>query len=98
MIKHRLSAMLIAAVDVGPMTEPNLELIASLKPDLILTSKVRHEKIYSKLDAIARTVMAETTGFPWKANLALYARALGKESEAETAVAQYEARAAKLGE
>ncbi|NUR31959.1 MAG: iron-siderophore ABC transporter substrate-binding protein [Catenulispora sp.] len=85
-------------VDVGPMTEPNLELITSLKPDLILTSKVRHEKIYSKLNAIAPTVMAETTGFPWKANLALYAQALGKESEAKAAVAQYEARAAKLGE
>lgn len=84
-------------VDVGPMTEPNLELIASLKPDLILTSKVRHEKIYAKLNAIAPTVMAETTGFPWKQNLALYAQALGKESEAKTALSQYEARAAKLG-
>ncbi|NUP54085.1 MAG: iron-siderophore ABC transporter substrate-binding protein [Catenulispora sp.] len=86
------------AVDVGPMTEPNLELITSLKPDLILTSKVRHEKIYTQLAAIAPTVMAETTGFPWKANLALYAQALGKETEAKTAVAQYEARAAELGE
>lgn len=86
------------AVDVGPMTEPNLELITSLKPDLILTSKVRHEKIYSQLAAIAPTVMAETTGFPWKANLALYAQALGKETEAKTAMARYEARAAKLGE
>ncbi|GAA1965892.1 iron-siderophore ABC transporter substrate-binding protein [Catenulispora subtropica] len=85
-------------VDVGPMTEPNLELITSLKPDLILTSKVRHEKIYSKLNAIAPTVMAETTGFPWKANLELYAQALGKESEAKAAVTRYEARAAKLGE
>ncbi|GAA2022283.1 iron-siderophore ABC transporter substrate-binding protein [Catenulispora yoronensis] len=85
-------------VDVGPMTEPNLELITSLKPDLILTSKVRHEKIYAQLDAIAPTVMAETTGFPWKANLELYAQALGKETEAKAAMTQYEARAAKLGE
>ena len=84
-------------VDVGPMTEPNLELIASLKPDLILTSKVRHEKIYPQLNAIAPTVMAETTGYPWKANLALYAQALGKESEAKSALTAYEARAAKLG-
>ena len=84
-------------VDVGPMTEPNLELIASLKPDLILTSKVRHEKIYAQLNAIAPTVMAETTGYPWKANLALYAQALGKENEAKTALTAYEARAAKLG-
>ncbi|MDR3034457.1 MAG: iron-siderophore ABC transporter substrate-binding protein [Kitasatospora sp.] len=84
--------------DVGPMNEPNLELIASLKPDLILTSKVRHEKVYDKLNAIAPTVMAETTGEPWKANLKLYAQALGKESEAAKALSDYEARAAKLGE
>ncbi|GAA2135005.1 iron-siderophore ABC transporter substrate-binding protein [Kitasatospora kazusensis] len=85
------------AKDVGPMAEPNLELIASLKPDLILSSKVRHEKVYDKLNAIAPTVLAETTGFPWKANLALYAKALGKEAEAKTALDDYQARAAKLG-
>ncbi|MGF1427561.1 ABC transporter substrate-binding protein [Kitasatospora sp. LaBMicrA B282] len=83
--------------DVGPMAEPNLELIASLKPDLILSSKVRHEKIYDKLNAIAPTVFAETTGVTWKDNLALYAQALGKESEAKQALADYQARAAKLG-
>ncbi|MGW2250466.1 ABC transporter substrate-binding protein [Kitasatospora sp. NPDC001660] len=84
--------------DVGPMNEPNLELIASLKPDLILSSKVRHAKVYDQLNAIAPTVLAETTGFPWKENLALYAQALGKEDEAKKALADYEARAKKLGE
>ena len=84
--------------DVGPMNEPNLELIASLKPDLILSSKVRHAKVYDQLNAIAPTVLAETTGFPWKENLALYAQALGKEDEAKKALADYEARAHKLGE
>ncbi|MGW6915255.1 ABC transporter substrate-binding protein [Kitasatospora sp. NPDC054939] len=84
--------------DVGPMAEPNLELIASLKPDVILSSKVRHAKVYDKLNAIAPTVLAETTGFPWKENLALYAQALGKEAEAKKALTEYEARAAKLGE
>jgi iron complex transport system substrate-binding protein len=84
--------------DVGPMAEPNLELIAALKPDLILSSKVRHEKVYDKLNAIAPTVFAQTTGFPWKENLALYAKALGKEDAARQALADYQARAAKLGE
>lgn len=83
--------------DVGPMAEPNLELIASLKPDLILSSKVRHEKIYDKLSAIAPTVFAQTTGVTWKDNIALYAKALGKEDEAKKALADYQARAAKLG-
>ncbi|MFD8702001.1 ABC transporter substrate-binding protein [Kitasatospora sp. NPDC059648] len=84
--------------DVGPMNEPNLELIASLKPDLILSSTVRHAKVYDQLNAIAPTVLAETTGFPWKENLALYAQALGKEDEAKKALADYEERAHKLGE
>ncbi|MCX4672758.1 iron-siderophore ABC transporter substrate-binding protein [Streptomyces sp. NBC_01381] len=84
--------------DVGPMEEPNLELIASLKPDLILSSKVRHEKVYDKLKAIAPTVFTETTGAPWKENLKVHAKALGKEKQADTAMAGYESRAKALGE
>ncbi|MCQ4082337.1 iron-siderophore ABC transporter substrate-binding protein [Streptomyces sp. RB6PN25] len=83
--------------DVGPMMEPNLELIASLHPDLIISSKVRHEKIYNELDAIAPTVFAETTGEPWKANFRLYAKALGREHQADQLVAGYEKRAHELG-
>ncbi|MER5636869.1 iron-siderophore ABC transporter substrate-binding protein [Kitasatospora sp. NPDC002227] len=92
-----LKSKISGTKDVGPMAEPNLELIASLKPDLILSSKVRHEKVYAKLNAIAPTVLAETTGFPWKDNLALYAKALGKKAEARKALEDYQARAAKLG-
>ncbi|BFV56128.1 iron-siderophore ABC transporter substrate-binding protein [Kitasatospora sp. CMC57] len=92
-----LNGKVTGTKDVGPSAEPNLELIASLKPDLILTSKVRHEKIYDKLNAIAPTVMTETTGFPWKENLAVHAQALGKEAEAATALKAYEAQAAQLG-
>ncbi|WP_371525693.1 iron-siderophore ABC transporter substrate-binding protein [Streptomyces sp. NBC_01283] len=84
--------------DVGPMEEPNLELIASLKPDLILSSKVRHEKVYDKLKGIAPTVFTETTGGPWKANLKVHAKALGMESQADTALKNYETRAKALGD
>lgn len=83
--------------DVGPSAEPNLELIASLKPDLILSSKVRHEKVYDKLKAIAPTVFTATTGFPWKENLAVHAKALGLEKEAAASLKSYEDRAKKLG-
>ena len=83
--------------EVGTSAEPKLDLIASLKPDLILTNKVRHDKIYDQLSKIAPTVMTETTGFPWKANLAVHAQALGKEKEAQAALAAYEARAKNLG-
>lgn len=79
-------------VKVGTVSQPNLEAIAALQPDLILSSKVRHEKIYDQLSAIAPTVFAETTGYTWKENVALYAEALGKSAEAAQAMAQYDQR------
>ncbi|MDQ8703867.1 iron-siderophore ABC transporter substrate-binding protein [Streptomyces sp. LHD-70] len=84
--------------DVGPLLEPNLEKIASLKPDVILSSKVRHEKVYDKLTAIAPTVFTETTGGPWKENLKVHAKALGLEKQAADAMKSYEERAKALGE
>ncbi|QYX82248.1 ABC transporter substrate-binding protein [Streptomyces akebiae] len=84
--------------DVGPLLEPNLEKIASLRPDLILSSKVRHEKVYDKLSAIAPTVFTETTGGVWKENLKVHAEALGLEDEAEAELEKYETRAEALGE
>ncbi|WP_280300312.1 ABC transporter substrate-binding protein [Nocardia neocaledoniensis] len=93
-----LKAGLGEVVDVGPLLEPNLERIASLKPDLILSSKIRHEKVYDKLSGIAPTVFTETTGGPWKANLAVHAKALGLDQQAADALGKYEARARALGE
>jgi len=37
---------------LGKESEPNLELIAALKPDLIIGNKMRHEKIYAKCLAV----------------------------------------------
>ncbi|MEO3777249.1 iron-siderophore ABC transporter substrate-binding protein [Micromonospora sp. B11E3] len=84
--------------DVGPLDEPNIDKILSLKPDLILSSKIRHEKIYDRLSQIAPTVFAEAPGDGWKQNVSLFAQALGKEKEAETALAAYQDRARKIGE
>ncbi|QIP85892.1 iron-siderophore ABC transporter substrate-binding protein [Streptomyces sp. Tu 2975] len=84
--------------DVGEMMTPNLEAIAALEPDLILTSKIRHGDKYAELKKIAPTVMTETTGEPWKENFRTHADALGKKAEAAKAVAAYEARAGKVTE
>lgn len=92
-----LAGKVDGVTDVGPLLEPNLERIASLKPDLILSSKVRHDKIYDKLSGIAPTVFTETTGGPWKENLAVHGRALGLEQQAADALKAYEGRAAALG-
>lgn len=93
-----LSAKVKDTKDVGPMAEPDIERIMALKPDLILSSKVRHAKVYDKLKGIAPTVFTETTGAPWKENLKVHAQALGLEKEAASALGAYEKRAKALGE
>lgn len=83
---------------VGTISEPNLEAIARLKPDLILSSKLRHEKIYPQLSQIAPTVFAERPGVTWKQNFTLYSQAVGAEEKAAETVERYEKRVAELNE
>ncbi|GIG88470.1 ABC transporter substrate-binding protein [Plantactinospora endophytica] len=82
---------------VGLLTEPDLEAITALQPDLILGSKFRQEKFYDELSAIAPTVFTERVGITWKENFLLDGQALGKEQEAKDLLAGYEKRAKDLG-
>ncbi len=75
---------------VGTIASPNLEKIAGLKPDLILSSKIRDAERYDELSAIAPTVFTETTGYPWKENFLVHAEALGKEKKAKKVVEAYD--------
>jgi iron complex transport system substrate-binding protein len=87
---------------VGTEAEPNLEAIAALKPDLIIGNKMRHEKIYEQLKAIAPTVFSETLRGNWKDNFMLYAKAVNKEEKGKEVIAEYDKRIedlkAKLGD
>jgi iron complex transport system substrate-binding protein len=83
---------------VGTIEQPNVEAIAALKPDLILSSKLRHEAIYDQLSRIAPTVFSEEVGVTWKKNFALHGRALGRADEARRLQAEYETEAAELGD
>lgn len=84
------------AADVGEVTEPNLEAIAALRPDLITGNKVRHADLYDKLTQIAPTVFSEYLGVAWKENLLLFADALGREEEAAEAEGRYRRRLAEV--
>jgi iron complex transport system substrate-binding protein len=86
------------AVDVGTIAEPNLEQIAQLDPDLIVSAKVRQEALYPQLAKIAPTIFSESTGPTWKENVVLLGEALGKKEQAEQEVAGYESRAKAVGE
>jgi len=83
---------------VGEESQPNLELIASLKPDLILGNKLRQEKVYDQLNAIAPTVFSETLRGAWQSNFKLYAEALGKSAEGDKVIADYDNRTADFKE
>ncbi|GGG49662.1 iron(III) dicitrate-binding protein [Kocuria dechangensis] len=86
------------AVDVGTIAEPNLEQIAQLDPDVIVSAKVRQEALYPQLAKIAPTIFSESTGPTWKENVVLLGEALGKKEQAEQEVADYESRAKAVGE
>jgi iron complex transport system substrate-binding protein len=81
---------------LGMEDQPNLEAIAALKPDIILGTKMRHEKIYQQLSAIAPTVFSETLRGNWKKNFTLYAEALNKKAEGEKVLAEWDKRVAEF--
>ncbi|GGG06038.1 iron siderophore-binding protein [Paenibacillus abyssi] len=79
---------------VGDESQPNLELIAGLQPDLIIGNKMRQEAVYEQLKAIAPTVMAEDLRGEWQNNFMLYAEALNKKAEGEAVLAAFDQRIA----
>lgn len=82
---------------VGKETQPNLEEIAKLNPDLIIASKLRHEEVYDKLKQIAPTVTHETV-FRFKETVELVGEAANKEQKANEVITAYEERVANFQE
>lgn len=83
---------------VGTWSQPDLERIVALKPDLILSSQTRHAGIYDQLSAIAPTVFSADIGASWKDNLRLFARALGRTERGASILQRYRARLAQVRE
>lgn len=84
---------LTSAQHVGLETQPNLEKIAWLRPDLVIASDFRHARIAPLLDAIAPTVSANTV-FDFKTTLTMVANATGREARADQLMQHWEARVA----
>jgi len=82
---------------VGSIAEPDLEAVAALQPDLILTNAVRHEALHEQLSALAPTVQAAELGAVWQENFLLHAEALGRTEQAEEIFADYERRVDEIG-
>ncbi|MGG6311409.1 ABC transporter substrate-binding protein [Paenibacillus macerans] len=70
--------------DVGERKAPNLEVIESVGPDLILASQDRQNMIKTELQAIAPTIALDDNSYQEILdNVDTIAKALGKEAEAE---------------
>ena len=83
---------------LGTENAPNLEIIAALRPDLILGNKLRQEEMYRQLSAIAPTVFSTTVNGKWRENLHLYAKALGREAEGQALLDAFDARTASIAD
>lgn len=78
---------------VGLETQPNLEEIAKLKPDLIIASKVRHEEVYEQLSQIAPTIVHETV-FDFKGTAEMMGEAMNKEDKVAELIGNWDSRVA----
>ncbi|MEH3078804.1 MAG: ABC transporter substrate-binding protein [Quadrisphaera sp.] len=74
---------------VGTVSEPDLEAIAALAPDLILGTEARHSKLYDQLSQIAPTVFQKSQTDPWQDSVRLVGEALGEPDAATAALSQY---------
>nr|WP_286009766.1 iron-siderophore ABC transporter substrate-binding protein [Salinicola sp. S1-1-2] len=66
---------------VGLETQPDLETIALLKPDLIVASRFRHQRIQPLLSALAPVLMLDDI-YRYRQTLDVMAGALGREAHA----------------
>ncbi len=74
---------------VGTRSEPNLEVIRTLKPDLIIADSSRHTAIYKELAAIAPTIVFKNDTASYEETLAATSaigEALGKEKETDALI------------
>jgi iron complex transport system substrate-binding protein len=92
---HYLRWALEDVPHVGLETQPSLEDIALLKPDVIIASRFRHERIAPLLKQIAPVVMLEEV-FEFKKTLALMGLALYRQQQADEVLAHWQQRVAQL--
>jgi len=90
-----LRSDLIGTKTLGDETQPNLEAIVKLKPDVIIATKDRHEKIYDQLSKIAPTIVTKDLA-DWQDNLKITASIFNKEDKANQFLAEWKTQVAEF--
>ncbi|MCY9010164.1 Fe(3+)-citrate ABC transporter substrate-binding protein YfmC [Bacillus inaquosorum] len=91
MIK-KLVGSSIDYTSVGTRSEPNLEVISSLKPDIIIADAERHKNIYKQLKQIAPTIELKSREATYDETIDSFttiAKALNKEDEGKEKLAEH---------
>ncbi len=91
-----ITAQMTGVTVVGQELNPNIELIASLKPDLILGSRQKLGRLTSILSLIAPTVMVKDNRRQWQQNFLTYARAVEQASAGKQYLACLDAQISSL--
>ncbi|MGO2840924.1 MAG: ABC transporter substrate-binding protein [Corynebacterium variabile] len=78
---------------VGLRAEPDVEKIATLEPDLILSNDRADEALLTQLRGITTVVTTNGGSELWKEDLGILADAVGKREEADDLLAAYEKNA-----
>ncbi len=76
--------------NVGDKFGPNVELVTTLTPDVILGSTKFDDDVTKNLEKIAPTINVSHVSENWKDNLKLLGTLSGKENEADKLIADYE--------
>ncbi|MBU9821227.1 ABC transporter substrate-binding protein [Rahnella sp. Lac-M11] len=90
-VRQRISAW----KSVGTRSQPSLEAIAALKPDLIIADSSRHGGIYAALKGIAPTLMLKSRNETYNENLesaAIIGKVLGKDALMQQRLAEHHQR------
>ena len=77
---------------VGTRSQPSLEVIASLKPDLIIADVDRHSAVYNDLSKIAPTLLLPSRRETYQDNLksaAIIGKVIGKDAEMQQRLQQH---------
>ncbi|MFC3750004.1 ABC transporter substrate-binding protein [Paenibacillus sp. GCM10012306] len=83
--------------DVGERKAPNLEVVQSLRPDLIIASVDRHSMIQKELEGIAPTIAFDDASYDQViANVTTIGELLGKKEEAKQVIQNLEDKIASL--
>lgn len=85
-----------SVTDLGAFTEPSIETVIALEPDLIIGAGMLGEMAHAIMSRIAPTVLI--TLEDWKAFYRELAIATGREAEAAALLESFEARAAAIAE